>query len=123
MFWEDLRTFYYLVKIKNIKSVGLFLKIHYSTVLRRIRHLEGIFETQLFRNKKDLFLSEFGEELFKMIYKSCKNFESLNFLNKENILKYHKKEKFNIYILLIFIIIMFFIIYMKIKSYVVVFFM
>lgn len=96
MFWENLRTLYYLVKYNNIKSVGFFLKIHPSTITRRIKQLEENFNKKLFIDYKNITLSQFGEEIFKYLYTSCENFEKLENKNID-IENLYQNNKFVIY--------------------------
>ena len=63
MLWDNIRTFYLLVKTQNIKLVASILNIHYSTIVRRIEALEKIFSINLFTNRKKIILTEFGEIL------------------------------------------------------------
>lgn len=97
MFWENLRTLYYLTKYNNIKSVGFLLKIHPSTITRRIKQLEGSFKDELFSDYKKLTLSIFGETLMEYLYKSCENLERLE--NKTGFVEnLYKNNEFIIYI-------------------------
>jgi hypothetical protein len=97
MFWENLRTLYYLVKYKNIKTVSFFLKIHPSTITRRITQLENNFNNKLFEDYKSFTLSTFGEKIITYLYDSCDNFEKLTDKNI-NVEDLHVNNQFVIYL-------------------------
>lgn len=97
MFWENIRTLYYLIKYNNIKTTGFFLKIHSSTITRRIKQLEKNFNKKLFYDYKNLILSDFGNKIIEYFYNSCNNLEKLESKNF-NIEKLYENNKFVIYL-------------------------
>lgn len=78
IFWDNIKVFYLIVKYNSFQIASDMLKIHISSVSRKIQRLEIRFAQPLFITKKRVILTPFGEQLFNYINNSCINFMNIN---------------------------------------------
>jgi hypothetical protein len=83
--WDNVKTFYIIIKLNSFKKAADYLLINSSTVSRHIKQLEKVLNALLFDSRNPIVLSTHGKRFFQYIESSCSSLLNISqFQNNNN---------------------------------------
>lgn len=94
--WDNIKTFYLIIKLQSFKKSADYLSIAPSTVSRHIKQLEDILEHSLFDRRNPIIVSTHGKRFFQYIELPCQNL--LNIVDFKNETAQQSSYIFRLYV-------------------------